>query len=73
MLILIKSYVTQTNSGHGNLKMQNLQILYYICLTNNHRHLSNVDCLMARTAFFVYFINIVNGRSNKKEAFEDQR
>jgi len=32
-----------------------------------HRHLSNIDCLMAHTAPLVCFISTVNGRS-KKEA-----
>jgi hypothetical protein len=35
-----------------------------------HRHLSNIDCLMARTACFVCFISTVNGLRNK-EALED--
>jgi hypothetical protein len=30
-----------------------------------HRHLSNIDCLMARTACLVCFISTVNGRSKK--------
>ena len=32
-----------------------------------HRHLSNIDCLMARTACLVCFISTVNGRSKKKK------
>ncbi len=32
-----------------------------------HRHLSNIDCLTARTACLVCFIGTVNGRSEKKE------
>jgi hypothetical protein len=36
-----------------------------ICVT--HRHLSNIDCLMAHTACLVCFISTVNGRSKKKK------
>ncbi len=37
-----------------------------------HRHLSNIDCLMACTACLVCFISTVNGRSKKREnALED--
>ncbi len=32
-----------------------------------HRHLSNIDCLMACTACFVCFISTANGCSKKKE------
>jgi len=32
-----------------------------------HRHLSNIDCLKARTACLVCFISTVNGRSKKEE------
>jgi hypothetical protein len=32
-----------------------------------HRHLSNIDCLMAHTACLVCFISNVNGRSKKKK------
>ncbi len=32
----------------------------------DHRHLSNIDCLMACTACLVCFISTVNGRSKKK-------
>ena len=32
----------------------------------NHRHLSNIDCLMARTACYVCFISTVNGHNKKK-------
>ncbi len=40
------------------------------CLSN--RHLTNKDCLMARTACLVCFISTVNGCSKKKEnALED--
>ncbi len=35
-------------------------------LTLNHRHLSNIDCLTARTACLVCFISTVNGHSMKK-------
>ncbi len=31
-----------------------------------HRHLSNIDCLMACTTCLVCFISTVNGRSEKK-------
>jgi hypothetical protein len=33
----------------------------------NHRYLSKIDCLMARTAGLVCFISTVNGRSKKKK------
>jgi hypothetical protein len=40
---------------------------YVIFIVAKHRHLSNIDCLMART---VCFIRTVNGHSNKrKEAY----
>ncbi len=44
-----------------------------ILLDLGHRHLSNIDCLMARTACLVCFISTVNGRSKKerKEAYLD--
>jgi len=32
-----------------------------------HKHLSNIDSLMAHTACLVCFISTVNGRSKKKE------
>ncbi len=32
-----------------------------------HRHLRNIDCIMARTACLVCFISTVNGRSKKKK------
>ncbi len=32
-----------------------------------HRHLSNINCLIAHTACLVCFISTVNGRSKKKE------
>jgi hypothetical protein len=35
-----------------------------------HRHLSNIDCLMARTACLVCFISTVNGRSKKKKPWK---
>jgi hypothetical protein len=31
----------------------------------DHRHLSNIDCLTARIACLVWFISTVNGRSKK--------
>jgi hypothetical protein len=37
----------------------------YMCL--NHRHLSNIDCLVACTAFLVCLISIVNSHSKKEE------
>jgi hypothetical protein len=41
------------------------------CLDQNHRHLSNIDCLTAR----VFFIRTVNSRSKKrrKEAYYELR
>ena len=32
-----------------------------------HRHLSNIDCLKARTACLLCFISTVNGRNKKKK------
>ncbi len=37
------------------------------CLPQTHRHLSNIDCLMAHTACLVCFISTVNGRSKKEQ------
>ncbi len=37
----------------------------FTCLYTHHRHLSNIDCLMAHTACLVCFISTVNGRSKK--------
>jgi hypothetical protein len=36
-------------------------------LSGVHRHLSNINCLMAHTACFVCFISTVYGPSKKKE------
>ncbi len=36
-------------------------------LYTHHRHLSNIDCLMAHTACLVCFISTVNGHSKKKK------
>jgi hypothetical protein len=33
----------------------------------SHRHLSNIDCLTARTSCLVCFISTVNGNNKKKE------
>jgi hypothetical protein len=38
----------------------------------SHRHLSNIDCLMAHTVSLVCFINTVNSR-NKKKRNESQK
>jgi hypothetical protein len=44
---------------------------YCTCLVNlgqcRHRHLYNIDFLMAHTACIVCFISTVNGRSKKKK------
>jgi hypothetical protein len=37
-----------------------------------HRHLSNIDCLIARTACLVCFISAVYGRSKNEAALEDR-
>jgi hypothetical protein len=42
-----------------------------VAKTFEHRHLSNIDCLMACTTCLVCFISTVNG-CNKKEALEDR-
>ncbi len=48
------------------------EILVSISMSDNHRHLSNIDCLMVHTACLVCFISTVNGRSKIKEnALED--
>jgi hypothetical protein len=39
--------------------------LFHFCF--GHRHLRNIDCLMARTACLVCFIDTVNGCSKKKK------
>jgi hypothetical protein len=45
-----------------------------VVIANAHRHLSNIDCLKARTACLVCFISTVNGHSKKdKEALKDRR
>jgi hypothetical protein len=42
--------------------------LGYLGITKqDHRHLSNIDCLMACTACLICFIRTVNGHSKKKE------
>jgi hypothetical protein len=42
----------------------------FVCFV--HRHLSNIDCLMAHTACLVCFISTVNGPSKKGgNALED--
>ena len=38
---------------------------HIIIKCQNHRHLSNIDCLMAHTACLVCFISNVNGHSKK--------
>jgi hypothetical protein len=35
-------------------------------MKQNHRHLSNIDCLLVHTTCLVSFISAVNGRSKKK-------
>ncbi len=48
------------------------EILVSMSVSDNHRHLSNIDCLMACTACLVCFISTVNGCSKIKEnALED--
>jgi len=47
--------------------VKNLPNLVILPKHANHRHLSNIDCLMARTTCLVCFISSVNGHS-KKEA-----
>jgi hypothetical protein len=44
-------------------------------LSKDHRHLSNIDCIMMYTTCLVCFISTVNGRSkkDKKEAYLDWR
>jgi hypothetical protein len=39
---------------------------YLVLITIHHRHLSNIDCLMAHTTCLVCFISTVNGRSKKR-------
>jgi hypothetical protein len=42
-------------------------VLLVGCPRFSHRHLINIDCLMARTACLVCFISTVNGCSKKKK------
>jgi hypothetical protein len=46
------------------IKQQTLKIVNN-CLNTNHRHLSNIYCLMVCTAHLVCFISTVNGHSKK--------
>ncbi len=65
----IPPFVTQC--GQDMLpQLQNHSKLGHLNKPITHRHLSNVDCLMARTACHVCFISTVNDCS-KKEALED--
>ncbi len=52
---------------------------YFVEMDSLHRHLSNIDRLMARNACLVCFISIVNGHCKKRKrrrrsslALEDQ-
>ncbi len=40
---------------------------YFVEMHSLHRHLSNIDCLMAHTACLVCFISPVNGCNKKKK------
>jgi hypothetical protein len=40
-----------------------------VTLNRDHSHLSNIDCLRARTAYLVCYISTVNGRSKKTGAY----
>ncbi len=47
-------------------------VCVFVCVF--HRHLSNIDCLKARTTCLVCFISTVNGhRKKEKVALKDQR
>jgi hypothetical protein len=75
--------MSSASRGHStNLKQSILLWCLWDCLTgrpvcpvvscSDHRHLSNIDCLMACTACLVCFISTVNGCSKKREnALED--
>ncbi len=44
--------------------------LCFACITLVHRHLSNIDCLMAGTACLVCFISTVNDCRKKKKPWK---
>jgi hypothetical protein len=59
---------------YGKDRFENEQqiLLCLFLITADHRHLSNIDCLIACTACLVCFISTVNGRNKKREnALED--
>jgi hypothetical protein len=47
------------------------EILVSMSVSDNHRHLSNIDCLMASTACLVCFISTDSGRSKKTKKREN--
>ncbi len=46
---------------------ENMAQMIILCTWSAHRHLSNIDCLLARTACLVCFICAVNGHTKKKK------
>jgi hypothetical protein len=58
------------------MRNENDYVLSSTCYTiifavaTDHRHLSNIDCLMARIACLVCFISTVNGCSKKRKEKE---
>jgi hypothetical protein len=70
----VKSYYYKNPHAYGNFKVDHLLIVRKISILQNgstHRHQSNIDCLMARTACLVCFISTVNGRSKKIKKEEE--
>ncbi len=47
------------------ISLKLLERQQWLHLTWTHRHISNIDCFMGRTACLVCFISSVNGRSQK--------
>jgi hypothetical protein len=59
-MVPFSTYIS-TNQANLKLKTWPEQLLGYF-----HGHLSNIDCLTARTACLVCFSSSVNGRSKRK-------
>jgi hypothetical protein len=52
------------------LSFANVNMALVASMTVDHRHIRNIDCLMARPTCLVCFISTVKGRIKKKEAME---
>ncbi len=53
--------------GGGSFEYLLPFLLLFEFVVCHHRHLSNIDCLMAHTASLVCFISTVNGLSKKED------